>query len=287
MKKINYLAVLIAVFAVSVNAQEMLTGGNMEDAGAWQISNLNGEVAAEDVIVDFNYTDDFPIEGDGVCMHVSTSTTGPMVNHAIYQEVTLKRGVEYTTNLAFKNTIDFMNFWFEIWVGGAEPVDGGDYNADIGSVLLGGFKYSGWEGGCTDLIDGSLEVDNCLPDTDRTLMIEGEGDTTVFYVIKFGMGWEDITSDFMVDEVSLMGPATPVEEIASDQMKSFVYPSPATSQINLSNIQAEEVKIYSISGKEIYTTRDVKEEMQIDISEFSQGLYIIKAGKQVSKFIKQ
>lgn len=284
MKKFNFLmATLIAVFAMSVNAQEMLTGGNMEDAGAWKTANLNGEVAAEDVNVEFNYTADFPIEGEGGCMHVSTETTGPMVNHAVYQQVTLQRGVEYTTNLAFKNTIDFLNFWFEIYVGGVEP-DTIDINAD-NAFLLGGFKYSGWEDGCSDLINGSLEVDNCLPDS--TLLIEGEGDTIVYYVMKFGMGWETISSDFMVDEVSLMGPdVTSVDEISSEQMKTLVYPNPASNHINLSNIQAEELMIYNIFGKKIFSTVDIQDEMQIDVSEFTQGVYLIKAGNQVSKFLK-
>lgn len=283
MKK-NYFLLAVLLFALAFNSTksqdvEMIVGGNMESADAWTITNLNAEVTAS---YEFNYNADFPSQGEGGCLHVTASTDGPMVNLMVFQQVTLKRGADYTCDLAFKNTIDFMNFWFEVWVGGNEPVDGGDYNVDFGGVLLGGFKYTGWEAGCSDFVDGLLSTDNCLPVpnsdpavlTDRIINYEGEGDTTVYIGMKLGMGWEVIESDLLIDEFTLMGPATSSEEVFVNKTVNLVYPNPVNDVLEVAfDNEYTEISIYNMIGQELISS---SLEKTIDVSELTSGMYMVE-----------
>jgi hypothetical protein len=55
-----------------------------------------------------------------------------------------------------------------------------------------------------------------------------------------------------------------------------VYPNPASDKVVVSSRDnIEQVKIYDVSGRLCFSDLDIKQEILIDISEFSKGLYTI------------
>lgn len=290
MKKLySFFTILfLALASFNVYAQEMLQGVNMEaeDAEFWTIMEMS--IATEDDIVtnEFGYTDDGPFAGDGGCFHSYGSTEGD-INLFIFQEVYLQAGVEYICNLAFKNTIDFNGSWNEIFIGEVAPEAGVDYTPDTPATVLGGWKWSDWEAGCTDIVDGTLADDNCISGSD-TIMLEGSGEILAYIGFKFGMGWATGPYDYdlMIDNFSLMGPEVAVES-ATINPQNRVYPNPATDQIRISNVDANEIQIFDIVGKKVYATFDVSQEMTIDISGFKDGMYFVRTGKSTTMILKQ
>lgn len=70
----------------------------------------------------------------------------------------------------------------------------------------------------------------------------------------------------------------------------FLYPNPSNKELNIrwKNIKEGNIQIYSIEGKlikEIESTND-SNQISIDVSEFNNGIYLIKKGKVTRKFIK-
>lgn len=290
MKKLySIFAILfLALASFNVYAQEMIQGGNMEaeDAEFWTIINMSTETADDVVEHEFGYTEDAPSAGEGGCFHSSGSTDGD-INFLIYQEVYLQGGVEYVCNLAYKNTIDFNGSWNEIFIGEVEPVEGTDYTPDTPATLLGGWKWSDWESGCTDIVDGTLADDNCLSASD-TITLEGSGEIVAYIGFKFGMGWGNSPYyyDLMIDNFSLMGPDVAVEA-STISRQNYVYPNPATDQIRISNVDANEIQIFDIVGKEVFSSTNISYEMTVDISEFKAGTYFVRTGKTTTLFIKK
>lgn len=74
------------------------------------------------------------------------------------------------------------------------------------------------------------------------------------------------------------------EEIDNQQLT--IYPNPVKNILNIKNITDNQlVTIYSISGAVMMRTI-VSGEAAIDISELHSGMYVVKVGDYVSKFIK-
>ena len=70
-----------------------------------------------------------------------------------------------------------------------------------------------------------------------------------------------------------------------------VYPNPVSDQLFISseNTQIENIRVYSISGKQVLD--DSNFENSLDVSGFSEGIYFLEIysseGKSVQKFVKQ
>ena len=82
---------------------------------------------------------------------------------------------------------------------------------------------------------------------------------------------------------------TGLSSLVSDNKLLEVYPNPAIDFIRLKNIQDGNylVNIYSITGSKIKSQMITSNETEINISNLSKGLYILKVNNQVSKFTKQ
>jgi hypothetical protein len=73
-----------------------------------------------------------------------------------------------------------------------------------------------------------------------------------------------------------------------DQEKEIiVYPNPASNQIHIkiNNPEYNEMKIYSAAGALILNRRIQNGENIIDIKALPEGMYVIKTGERVNKFI--
>lgn len=74
------------------------------------------------------------------------------------------------------------------------------------------------------------------------------------------------------------------EEVENQQLA--IYPNPAKDVLNIKNLaDNQEVTIYSMNGAVIMKTI-VSGDAEINISELRPGMYVVSAGKLVSKFIK-
>lgn len=90
-----------------------------------------------------------------------------------------------------------------------------------------------------------------------------------------------------------------VENFTKKEKLFFIFPNPVTEFINISIINGKEnpsvdnVEIYNIMGEKILTTPSytipplqTDGELKIDISDFKPGVYFVKAGNIIQKFIK-
>jgi Secretion system C-terminal sorting domain len=68
-----------------------------------------------------------------------------------------------------------------------------------------------------------------------------------------------------------------------------LYPNPAISELNIENMEGSTVEVTTLNGQSTSFNVLKKNELQssIDVSTLPKGLYFLKAGNQISKFLKQ
>ena len=299
MKKLYsiFAALFLVTLGNNVYSQEMVVGGDMESADSWIVIDCTDGANSGSISNEFGFTADGPSDGEGGCFYSNAYFDDGSVNQLVYQEITLQQGVEYEMNLAFKNTVEFNGSWVEVFVGEPEPIVGQDTYVlnGVGITQLGGWKWSDWEGGCSDINDITLLNGDCigkvgpaLSDPDSLVYFEGSGEITVYLGVKFGLGWGNApyAYELMLDEISLMGPDVAVES-ATISPQNFVYPNPATDQITMSNVDTMEIFIFDVVGKAVFHTDQISDEMTVDINNLDEGIYILRAGKTTAKFIKR
>ncbi|MEJ6794977.1 MAG: T9SS type A sorting domain-containing protein [Flavobacteriales bacterium] len=72
--------------------------------------------------------------------------------------------------------------------------------------------------------------------------------------------------------------------IAEENIKRIkVYPNPGKNYIIVDSDSKQEKEIYDLQAKKLISTKNQK----IDISSLSRGIYILKVGKNYSKFMKE
>jgi hypothetical protein len=286
MKIIYFAAIaLFYVLSLSTYGQNLITGGDMEDPEAWEVTLLNTD--ADNIVgveYEFGYTDVTPAEGDGGCLYVSgtnTGTTGGLLTNVMfYQLLNLQRGVTYIFDGAYK---DFRtnNYWTEVWVGGNEPEEGSDYAADQGAVLVSAFKSSNWETSClSDEFDGTFQNDACVAGITNQVFFEGEGDTLVYFGFRSGI-WDDAGSGYTFevyfDNISLKAEGTSaISDVHSDHFA--VAPNPFHGHIIIgSAIEIKEVSIFNVVGKQVYHKSDLQAAtLLVNLSDEDSGVYFIR-----------
>jgi len=297
MKK-SYLLITSVVFALSaMNAtaqSNIIKGGDMEASAEefWKVSSLANDPTSV-TEYSFGYTEDAPSAGENGCLHFSAVNTGTNGSHIMfYQEVTLKRGVNYQLDFAAKAMQPMNNSWLEVYIGGNEPVDGADYGTSNGAIALGGFKWSGWEAGCAGLdeFDATLNTLGCMGGSQDLIFVEGEGDTIMYVGFKAGIWATATTIEIVVDNVSL----TNLDGVS---VKSFnkenlsVYPNPVGKTLGIAtDKEIVQARILNISGKEVLKVKDV--DATIDVTSLKQGIYMVELKDNsgntiVRKFTKQ
>lgn len=284
MKKIYFLAIaLFYVISLCTNGQDVITGGDMEDSEAWEISLLNTD-GDNDVIYEFGYTQTTPAEGEGGCLYVYGTNTGTaggnLTNVMFYQLLNLQRGVNYIFNGAYKD-VRTNNFWTEVWVGGNEPQEGSDYDAAMGATRISGFKSSNWEASCaSDEFDGTFLNDACMADATNQVFFEGEDDTLVYFGFRSGIYDTDgsgYTFEVYIDNISLTAEGTSaVSDVHADHF--VVAPNPFHRYITISSaIQIKEISIFNVVGKQVYHKSDLHSAIYlVDLSDEESGVYFIR-----------
>ncbi|MEA1874406.1 MAG: T9SS type A sorting domain-containing protein [Bacteroidota bacterium] len=55
-----------------------------------------------------------------------------------------------------------------------------------------------------------------------------------------------------------------------------VYPNPTTGQITIENVRGADVEVFNLVGQRVYTATNMDQNMSIDLSNLSEGTYIVK-----------
>ncbi len=113
------------------------------------------------------------------------------------------------------------------------------------------------------------------------------GTTTVVWTVEDESGNQKVYSS----EITIYEYGTSIDE--SKELETNLYPNPTNGifTIDLSNIEAQKVKVINSTGKEIMELPAENLKMQIDLSKFPSGIYTLKIqtedGMKVEKIIKQ
>ena len=83
---------------------------------------------------------------------------------------------------------------------------------------------------------------------------------------------------------------TGIDEMNSNNQRSSIFPNPANEIINI-EIKSQKIKfydaeIYNIQGKSIFMKQYKSSSRNIDISDFSKGIYLLKLKNENGNIIK-
>ena len=125
MKKTLLFLAIIGLFYKS-SAQQLVKGGNMEDASVWKVIDVGN--AYDPSTITFNYKEKVPAKGKGGCLRIS----GAGINRTfIYQKVALTKKHTYYLSCALRNlrTQNIESYWLEINIVNRLPELAGDGTA--------------------------------------------------------------------------------------------------------------------------------------------------------------
>ena len=89
--------------------------------------------------------------------------------------------------------------------------------------------------------------------------------------------------------VTVINSTTGISEILSGNSLD-VYPNPTTSKLIVNSTQTQNITITNTLGQTVMDKKlspNTKEEMELDISFLPHGIYFLKAGDVVKKFVKE
>ena len=250
---------LVCLFlTTNIQGQEKVTGGNMEDEGAWTITN-KGE-PTEEPDYTFNYTGDVPSAGSGGCLRIQgymePGGVDAQIDSYCFQEVMLTAGKTYMFTGAFKDISpdQVYNFWCEVGLSIEHPDSNNiDYIAGINT----------WDG-CGPGLDGTFQDDYCKYDGPLyTVSDILEGDVTFYLLVLTGMwdnGDDPREFDVLIDEFSLVE----YEESGERDIENgfdgstallYNYPNPFSESTTIAYTVPEKcdvrLTVYNILGEEI------------------------------------
>lgn len=258
------------------NAQEMVTGGDMESGDAWTVVDLGAGSGHTET---FGYTDMTPSNGEGGCL--SMAGEGGWGNAAVCQEITLQRGVDYKLSMEVRAGIDLAETWAEVVIMDRIPTEDGDITTFPISMAL-----NAWDCGDALSVDGPFAENSCAaklinhePNNTTTgepiemINIAGEGDTTVVLVLKVGAGqpWNVLFDNVSITELSNY---SSLKDVTKDVN---IFPSKLADKLNIStDVEMKEVQIVSMLGQVVRNFDNVQaQKATFDVADLSEGAYIV------------
>ena len=103
------------------------------------------------------------------------------------------------------------------------------------------------------------------------LYLFGVVDNWSFYVAKINTGINSVQPNDLTDPI-------------------VVYPNPAADQINISNFEfgiGQNIEIYNALGEKVISRIPNGIEQNVDVSALPRGLYFVRIGDKVQKFVKK
>jgi hypothetical protein len=116
-----------------IPAQEMISGGDMEDDSPWTILDVSS-YGFDESTISFGYTLDTPADGSGGCLSIAGYG---VTRNFIYQQVHLTLGHTYMLSAALKDggETSISNYWVEVNLVKKEPeLSGTGTDADFGAT---------------------------------------------------------------------------------------------------------------------------------------------------------
>ena len=287
-RKLYAIFAFMALFNFSgLIGQEMVVGGNMETGDGWTV-HLAVPDPEPAPVYEFGYTIDHPTAGSGGCFHFSY--TGNYAQVTIFQEITLKAGVEYTITGAFKGVT--ASFWSEILIGTSAPIEGVDWKPKYGEIDAMVHAFNTWEG-CGENVDGTFQDDGCIHNLPSPYVPEGEAgaDVVRYFGVKSGVYNFDneVSMDVMIDNISLMSSAVAVEPITTSAFTC--YPVPANNKLYFkgAEIEGAQASIYNINGQRV--ARHTITNSSVPVDDLTTGLYFVEVVSdnfnKIVKFVKK
>lgn len=286
------LLISLLIFALLTQAQEVITGGSMDNEESW-ITYWRTD-SPDQGYHTFDYQDDTPTDGNGGCLEVyGFGQSGIFV----FQEVTIEPGANYTFDAVIKNISPepLANTWVELILSSTRPDDetmgdwgssNGDYayaqnswmeepynTMDTDDFFSDTYQFT-WNGGIADgeNIDLTGSPNLSIPDT--------ISNTTWYVCFKAGC-WNDAADEtlpynFLIDNISLIKveTGTGINILNEETTFSKVFPNPSAGKINLKTAKKASYSINNLSGKALLSGT-INNELSLDVSYLNKGLYTI------------
>lgn len=290
MRKNLLLSALLVTGISLTNAQELLKGGNMENASNWQYSSPNGSDVTDLVSATFNYTDDVPTNGSGGSLRLTGFGTTRSVT---WQGVTLTPGKSYILTGLIKNISSeaLTNTWVEVILSRNEPDPTKDYGAGTGDYMYTNNSWMSEPYGNFEGLDGTLfettkfvwksvlddgSADSTLASTTITIP-DTTMDNSWFVAIKAGCwntaGVETPTFDFVFDNISLVATdATAVAQMSPEKIFN-VYPNPSNGMITVKGL-TDSYNVYNTAGM-LIKSGQISNGF-VNLNDLKEGVYMIK-----------
>ena len=68
---------------------------------------------------------------------------------------------------------------------------------------------------------------------------------------------------------------------------AFILKGAVDGELNISGLETDRIKIYDASGRMVFSTRVSGSDVHIDAGHLRSGMYILRAGNQMVKFMKR
>jgi hypothetical protein len=285
MKKKLLLLALGALFVkTAAFSQEVIVGGDMEDASQWTIIGKEGLDLVE---ATFNYDLDGPTGGSGGCLNFIGSATSEAY---MYQKVTVVPGHKYKFNCLIKNisAAPITGSFVALILGDKEPefssngfdADSADFNyikhpwtakpsfEPMDTTMFGTCDFILKKGrkDSEDVYQDSILVSD-------TIEIQADSPTEMYVTLRLGSWAEDI--EFLIDDVTLFDVTNPVSVAQINTDKNFsVFPNPSNGIINIeTNSNLAKYNIYNTVGALVKSGSVAN---QLDITSLKKGTYVIR-----------
>jgi len=109
-----------------------------------------------------------------------------------------------------------------------------------------------------------------------TIKPQQDFESNMVYTVTFGGGVIENNYDIELENDFTFSFSTGVTGITETKNNIIIYPNPAKNEINITNANNSIIEIYNILGNLVYSSENRKNTCTINISEFSQGSYVIR-----------
>lgn len=286
------LVFLLPLFVFPLHAQDVITGGNMENEDAW-IAYWRTD-SPDAGFHNFGFTNDRPTGGEGGCLEVyGFGQSGIFV----FQEVTIEPGANYTFDALIKNISadPLTSTWVELILSSKRPDDEGkaDWGASNGDYI---YSANSWMDAPYNTMDtdglfsetysfswrGGNEGENVdLTGTNLISIPDTITNTTWYVCFKAGCwndaGAEEPAFNFLIDNISLTANTeTGINNLTINNL-SNIYPNPSNGIINLSTSNGQKAfyQFIDLSGKMVLKG-NFNGTTTLNANNLNKGMYFVK-----------
>lgn len=197
---------------------------------------------------------------------------------------------EYVSNKSVELTLNASNITI-----GDNPIDGGSSFYERTNNLAGLNIYAVDETNINAFKSGTLSgnAEYCFGSLAKgSFKVPVHNSGTTYIVVSNNnnyLNYIEVEYDAQMSDSTSFTEITGISTNSTPLQNMTIFPNPAQSKITISteNIENEEIFIYDITGKLLKKSYLTNGDCCIDIQHFAKGMYIIKCGNFIQKFVKQ